>query len=126
MLTEAGLEQNFWAEAASTAAYLINRSPSSAVNFKLPEEIWSGTKADKNHVRKFGCTAYAHVTQAKTSPRKMKGVFMGYPMGTKGYRVWLPEKLRCAISRNVIFNEEENKESNVQSGADSRTFKRSY
>ena len=32
---------------------------------------------------------------------------MGYPMGTKGYRVWLPEELRCAVSRIVIFNEEE-------------------
>ena len=107
MLTEAGLEQKFWAEAASTAVYLINRSPSTAINFKLPAEVWSGTKTDLNHLRKFGCTAYVHVTQAKTSPRAMKGVFMGYPDGTKGYRVWLPEELRCTVSRNVIFNEEE-------------------
>ena len=83
MLIEAGLEQKFWAKAASTSVCLINRSPSSAINFKLPEEMWSGTKTDLNHLRKFGCTAYVHVTQAKTSPRAMKGVFMGYPTGTK-------------------------------------------
>ena len=72
MLTEACLEQKFWAGAALTAVYLINRSPSSEINFKLPEEMWSGTKADLNHLRKFRCTTYVHVTQAKTSPRAMK------------------------------------------------------
>ena len=72
MLTEACLEKKFWAEAALMAVYLINRSPNSSINFKLPEEMWSGTKTDLNHLRKFGCTTYVHVTQTKTSPRAMK------------------------------------------------------
>lgn len=36
MLSESGMEERFWAEAASTAVYLINRSPSSAIDYKLP------------------------------------------------------------------------------------------
>ena len=59
------------------------------------------------HLRTFGCTAYVHVTEEKTGPRAIKGVFVGYPMGTKGYRVWIEDEGRCITSRNVVFNEEE-------------------
>uniref|UniRef100_J3N766 Reverse transcriptase zinc-binding domain-containing protein n=1 Tax=Oryza brachyantha TaxID=4533 RepID=J3N766_ORYBR len=30
-----------WAETISTTSYLINRSPNSAINFQIPEEVWS-------------------------------------------------------------------------------------
>jgi len=107
MLAETGMSQEFWAEATSTAVYLINRTPNSFIGFKLPEEVWTGTKPDLSHLRRFGCSAYVHVTQDKTSPRAVKGVFMGYPCGIKGYRVWLPKEGKCTTSRNVMFNETE-------------------
>lgn len=107
MLSESGMEERLWAEAASTAVYLINRSPNSSVNFRLPEEIWSGVKPDLSNLKRFGCTAYVHVRQSKTSPRAVKGSFVGFPQGTKGFRIWLPEEEKCTISRNVIFNEDE-------------------
>ena len=46
MLLNASLSKGFWAEAVTTAAYLINRSPSSALGFKTPQEIWSGKPLD--------------------------------------------------------------------------------
>ena len=107
MLSESGMEERFWAEAASTTVYLINRSPSSAIDYKLPEELWSGAKPGIKHLRRFGSTAYVHTTKAKTSPRALKGYFVGYPQGTKGFRVWLPDEERCTISRNIIFHEED-------------------
>lgn len=107
MLSESGMEEKFWAEAASTAVYLINRSPSSATDYKLPEELWSGKRPGIKHLRRFGAAAYVHTRQAKTSPRAVKGYFVGYPDGVKGFRVWLPEEKKCVISRNVIFHEEE-------------------
>ncbi|KAH9668968.1 hypothetical protein KPL70_021600 [Citrus sinensis] len=51
----------FWAKAVTTAAYLINRSPSSALDFKTPPEIWSGKPLDLSNLRIFGCPAYAHI-----------------------------------------------------------------
>ena len=36
MLSCANLAVKFWAEAAHTAVYLINRTPSSAIEFKTP------------------------------------------------------------------------------------------
>ena len=85
MLAETGLGQEFWAEATSTAVYLINMTPNSTLDFKLPEEFWSGNMPDLSHFRRFDCMAYVHVTQEKTSCRAVKGVFLCYPFGVKGY-----------------------------------------
>lgn len=44
MLSNAGLSREFLlAEAFSTAYYLVNRSPHSSLEFKTPEEVWSGS-----------------------------------------------------------------------------------
>ncbi|GJZ18873.1 retrovirus-related pol polyprotein from transposon TNT 1-94 [Tanacetum coccineum] len=42
LLIQSGLPKTFWAEATCTAAYLINRSPSGAIEKKKPIEMWSG------------------------------------------------------------------------------------
>ena len=61
MLVETGLGQDFWAEATSTAVYLINRTPNSTLDFKLPKKVWSENRPDLSHLRRFGCTTYVHV-----------------------------------------------------------------
>lgn len=107
MLMNANLSKDFWAEAVSTAAYLINRSPSSAINNKSPEEVWSGHSPNYSHLRIFGCTAYAHVSQGKLEPRSQKCIFLGYASGVKGYRLWSldPKSPKVIIEKNVIFHE---------------------
>jgi len=75
MLSNAGLDRQFWAEAASTACYLINRSPSIAIDKKTPIEVWSGSPADYSQLRVFGCTAYAYVDNGKLEPRAIKCIF---------------------------------------------------
>ena len=106
MLAESGLEKSFWAEAACTAVYLINRSPNASLKFKIPEELWTGSKVNYSHLRQFGCVAYVHITQDKMSPRAVKGIFVRYPQGVKGYRVWIPEDGKCSNNRNVVFDED--------------------
>ena len=65
MLIYSGLPKSFWGEAVVTATYLINRCPSSAIDYKTPIEAWSGRAAAYGNLRIFGCVAYAHIKQGK-------------------------------------------------------------
>ena len=48
LLFISGMAKSFWGEALATASHLINRSPSTMLNFKYPEEIWTGKKVTLN------------------------------------------------------------------------------
>ncbi|KAH9681147.1 hypothetical protein KPL71_026853 [Citrus sinensis] len=116
MLLSSNLSKYFWAEAVVTAAYLINRSPSSALEFKTPQEVWSGKPPDLSNLKVFGCPAYAHIKQGKLEPRAVKGYFIGYPEGIKGYKIWSinGKPTRIFISRDVVFDEEALTQSRVE------------
>ena len=58
MLADAKLPRKFWAETLSTAVYLRNRSPTTAVEGKTPFEAWTGQKPNVKHLGAFGCDAY--------------------------------------------------------------------
>ena len=105
MLSNAGLERRFWAEAVNVACYLINRGPHTGIHLKTPYEMWSGKSADYSNLRVFGCSAYYHVSEGKLEPRAKKGVFVGYGDGVKGFRIWSPSERRVILSRNVVFDE---------------------
>ncbi|XXG58369.1 hypothetical protein AAC387_Pa04g0693 [Persea americana] len=107
ILSNAGLPRKFWAEAVNTACYLINRSPSTAIECKTPVEVWSPAPADYTNLRIFGCPAYAHVNDGKLEPRARKCIFLGYADGVKGYRLWCLDgkSPKCIISRDVTFDE---------------------
>ena len=100
MLSNSGLPKEFWAEAASTAYYLVNRSPHTSLQFRTPKEVWS----DYSNLKVFACPAYAHVNQGKLEPRARKCIFLGYSVGVKGYRLWCPNLKKVIISGDVTFN----------------------
>ena len=50
MLADSRLPHRFWAEALSTAAYLINRSPTKTLDGKTPFQAWYGKKPNVNHL----------------------------------------------------------------------------
>eukprot|EP00253_Pinus_taeda_P025325 PITA_25325 len=51
MFSGSGLGQEFWVEAVDTASYLVNRSPSLALEDKTPQEAWIGKKPSLSHLR---------------------------------------------------------------------------
>jgi hypothetical protein len=106
MLSNDGLwdKHGLWAEAASAAFYLINRSPNSAIDFKIPEELWTGKPVDYYNLRIFGCPAYAHVNNGKLEPRAQKCTFIGYGSGVKGYHLLCIDSKKVIVSRNVTFD----------------------
>jgi len=56
---QADMSEEFWAEAVNHASYLVNMSPSLAINLQIPEEIWRGVSVNYSTLRIFGCPAYS-------------------------------------------------------------------
>ncbi|GJZ97506.1 retrotransposon protein, putative, ty1-copia subclass [Tanacetum coccineum] len=74
---------------------------------RQPLDLWLGHPANYEMLRIFGCVAYSHVNQGKLKPRAIKCIFLWYPDGVKGYRLWRLDdvKPKIIISRDVVFNE---------------------
>lgn len=108
MLTDSGLPDKYWGEAAATATYLQNRLLSKAVR-KTPYELWHGKKPSLKHIRVFGCRAFAYIPAEKRSKlqnRAVEGVLVGYSEHSKGYRILNPKTGKVIISNSVTFIEE--------------------
>ena len=108
MRLHAGLPKTFWADAVSTAAYLINRGPSVPMEFRLPEEVWSGKEVKFSHLKVFGCVSYVHIdsdARSKLDAKSKICFFIGYGDEKFGYRFWNEQNRKIIKSRNVIFNE---------------------
>ena len=67
MLLDAKLTHKFWAEAVSTATYLRNKSPTSALKKTTPHEAWYGQKPRVDHLRVFGSSAVHTLTFPRTN-----------------------------------------------------------
>lgn len=104
MLKQSGLSESFWAEAATTSAYMINRTPSSMIDNNIPEKRLK-KKPGYKHLRMFGSIVCVHVNQGKLKPRALNELFIRYTPGVKGYKVWLLGQKKCVISRNALFDE---------------------
>ncbi|POM69237.1 Hypothetical protein PHPALM_14496 [Phytophthora palmivora] len=91
MLHYKGVSTAWWAEAVSTAVYLINRSTNSIHSTRTPFELTYKMKPSLDHLRVFGSIGYAHIDKskrAKLEPKSFKGMLLGYSDDSKGYRVF--------------------------------------
>ena len=109
MLSHSNLPNKFWAEAVATAAYLRNRTTTSANEDQLtPYEKWYEHKPDIGHIRVFGCAAYSHVPSTerrKLDKKAQKLCFIGYSKNPKGYRLIDVSTEKVVTRRDVVFNE---------------------
>ena len=109
MLLDANLSKLYWAEAVSMAVYLRNRCPTKAVQGKTPYEAWYGQMPRVDHLRVFGCDAFAHIPKderGKFDPKARKCILLGYRKETKAYRLYDPSQKKILYSCDVQFNEE--------------------
>jgi hypothetical protein len=90
------------------ACYLVNKSPSSALDDKTPQEVCIGKKPSLTHLNVFGCDAYVHVpkeSQSKLVKKDEKCIFIGYKYGLKVYNLWNLETKKVVYRRDVVFRE---------------------
>ncbi|CAL2226910.1 unnamed protein product [Prunus armeniaca] len=106
MMHEKKIPLKFWVEAVNTAIYLQNRSPTSALDNTTPFEKFSGRKPGVKHLRIFGSLCYIHIPSQKRHQLEEtgeKGVFVGYGICEKGYRVFNLRTQKIELFRSVIF-----------------------
>ncbi|UYV70601.1 hypothetical protein LAZ67_7003642 [Cordylochernes scorpioides] len=81
-LTESGIPITFWGDAIHTACYLRNKTPSKAIDNKIPEELWSGRESKIGYLKVFGCKSWCSIDdchrKSKFSPKaKDKDIILG-------------------------------------------------
>jgi len=98
----------YWPECVSTAAFLINRTPTPNLEHKSPYEVLYKKLPDYNSLRVFCCLCYASTHQHerhKFTERATSCVFIGYESGFKGYKILDLESNTVSVTRNVVFHE---------------------
>lgn len=108
MLSEAGLPLAFWGEALSALVHVLNRCPTSARPDTTPHAAFYGRKPDVSHLRVWGCLAYVHVQKDKRGAlgsHMEKCIFIGYPVGYKGWKFYNPATKKVVISERAVFDE---------------------
>jgi hypothetical protein len=107
MLKAKDMPKRFWAEAASTTVYILNRCPTKRIVGKTPYEAWTGSKPSVSHFRVFGSMCFRHVPEQlrrKLDDRSEAVVLIGYH-STGAYKLYSPIEDKLIISRDVRIDE---------------------
>lgn len=105
---QGNLPISFWGECVLTAEYLINRTPTPVLHGKTSYEMLHGQAPLYDHLRVFGCLCYAHnLGRGGDKFASRKCVFVGYPYGKKGWKLFDLDTQCYFVSRDVEFFETE-------------------
>ncbi|KAJ9531058.1 hypothetical protein QJQ45_000948 [Haematococcus lacustris] len=94
-----------WGEAAKAAAMIHNVSSVSGQP-STPWEMAFKVKPDVAHLRVWGAPAYIHEPEQlrrKLDSKAAKGIFVGYEVGCKSFRVLVEGRIR--VSKSVVVDE---------------------
>ncbi|WJZ91855.1 hypothetical protein VitviT2T_010895 [Vitis vinifera] len=104
---------SYWGEAITYAAYLINRVPSSSINFQTPLQTLTNVVVAPTvpnlPPRVFCYVAFVHLhkhQRTKLTSHALQCVFVGYALHKKGYRCYHPPTRQMYITMDVVFHED--------------------
>ncbi|GJV46680.1 zinc finger, CCHC-type containing protein [Tanacetum coccineum] len=94
-LIQSSLSKVFWTEDTTISTYLVNRSPSSVIEFKMPIDVLGF----------FGWLA--SIKEGILEPVKVKCIFLRYYKGILGNKLWRLDDVtsKVVFYRNMGFNE---------------------
>lgn len=61
VMSNVQMSRCFWAEALNIVCYLINKSPTTTIDFKTPFEVWYGKTSNYTCLRVFDCPSCYHL-----------------------------------------------------------------
>ncbi|KAI3697266.1 hypothetical protein L6452_30160 [Arctium lappa] len=108
MLAYSELPMFLWAEAVATACFTQNRIFINKRFNKTSYELINGRKPTVKFLRVFGCRCYVlndRENLSKFQPKADEGIFIGYSLQSKAYRVYNTRTKMVIESANVIFDE---------------------
>ncbi|KAI3678626.1 hypothetical protein L6452_37925 [Arctium lappa] len=108
MLSESNLPTYFWVEAVNTACFTQNRSIIVKRHNKTSYEVFYGRKPNISFLHVFGCVCFIlndreHL--GKFDPKADEGIFMGYSLISKAYRVYNLRRKCIDESIHVKFDD---------------------
>ena len=106
MMREKHMSDLYWAEAASTAIYLMNRCTTDGVHELTPYELLVGRKPILSHLKVFGSITNVCILKEdreKPHAKSEKCIVIGYSSAKKAYKCFNPSTRAVWITRDVIF-----------------------
>ena len=99
----------FGAEEVNTSCYVLNRILCRKLLNKTSYELWKDKKPNVSYFRAFGCKYFVlnnnRDNLGKLDAKADKGIFIGYSVHTKAYRVYNKRTLVVEKSVHVTFDE---------------------
>lgn len=109
MRIAANMPVAYWAEACSTAVYLLNRMPSSVLGGETPYYRLFRKHCSMKHLRVFGCRAFAHIyddDRKKFDSKARRCIMLGYDEhNTKLYRLYDMDRKKVINTVHATFHE---------------------
>ena len=97
----------FWVEAVNTVCYTINKIFLRSRTKKTSYELWTRRKPNIKYFRNFGSECYIikdKETLGKFDTKSHLGIFLGYSVSSKAYRVYNQNSQVIKESSNVVIN----------------------
>ena len=109
MMKDTDCPMTLWGEAVCTAAYCLNRTPTSANGGITPFQAFEGVIPDISHMKMFYSDAYIHCSKSdgakKLGDRACLVKFVGYPDGVNGYKFYDPLTHTITLSHSACILE---------------------
>jgi hypothetical protein len=110
MMHHESVPQFLWAEAIACSVYIHNRVLNKQSKHITAYERIIGEKPNLNHLRVFGCKAFAQIPKEKRSvwdAKSKRYMLVGYDSFSRKYRLYDPVNKAIFLARNVSFVENE-------------------
>ena len=107
LLFQMNVLKHFWVDVVSATFFLINKMPSSVLNWSTPyHQLFPNNPLFPIDPKVFGCTCFVRDVCSqvfKLYPKSLKCIFVGYSCVKKGYRCYCPH-LCCYLCLLMLYS----------------------